>query len=162
MIIPTNFPHHNKASYIAPTLRQTFSAASLARLDGLGTFFLLGGTMLLITVLLEAGVSFAWNSATSISLLVVSAVFWVLFLINERLVSRENRRTKPIFPWRFFFCREWMGTLMYENDITQKADLMHHIGSHFSLAYHTTPLSLPFLNVFSRYMTGRHSKLVSV
>ena len=67
--------------------------------------------MLLVTVLLEAGTSFSWSSGVSISLLVISAVLWALFVINERIVSNEQRRPEPIFPWRFFF-REWMGTLM--------------------------------------------------
>ena len=111
--IPENFPHHGKASYVAPTLRWKFSSASLGRLDVFGTFFLLGATLLLVTVLLEAGTSFSWSSGASISLLVISAVLWILFVINERFVSSENRRPEPIFPWRFFFSRAWMGTLMY-------------------------------------------------
>ena len=110
--IPDNFPHHGKASYVAPTLRQKFSPASLVRIDVFGAFFLLGATLLLVTVLLEAGTSFSWNSATSISLLVVSAVMWIIFLIVERIVTSEKWRPEPVFPWRFFFSRAWMGTLL--------------------------------------------------
>ena len=111
--IPKHFPHHGKASYVAPTLRQKFSSTSLARIDIFGAIFLLGATLLFVTVLLEAGTSFSWSSGTSISLLVVSAVLWILFVINERVVTSDKWRPEPVFPWRFFFSRAWMGTLLY-------------------------------------------------
>ena len=111
--IPENFPHQGKASYVALTLRQKFSSASLARLDVSGAFLLLGATLLLVTVLLEAGTSFSWSSGTSISLLVISAVMWILFMVNERIMTNETWRPEPVFPWRFCFSRPWMGTLLY-------------------------------------------------
>ena len=112
MGVPTNFPHQGQESYVAPSFRQKMSLRSLARLDLLGAFLLLGATLLLVTVLLEATNEFAWKSATAISLLVVSAVFCFLFLVNERIVTSEERRPEPIFPWRFFFNRAWLGTLL--------------------------------------------------
>lgn len=112
MSISNNFPNHHKTlSDRGQTSQRKFSSSNLARLDVFGTFFLLGATMLLVTVLLETGTSFSWSSGVSIALLVLSAVLWTVFLINERIVSNEQRRAEPIFPWRFFF-REWMGTLM--------------------------------------------------
>jgi hypothetical protein len=101
---------------------------------------------------LEAGTSFSWSSAISISLLVVSAVMWVLFVINERRVSDEKRRAEPIFPWRFFFSRAWMGTLMYVYDRHRASRGTHMglIGFLFSQASHTILLSLRFPNGFKR------------
>lgn len=110
--VPTNFPHQGQVSYVAPTLRQKWSLPSLLRLDISGAFLLLGATLLLVTVFLEASNEFAWNSGTAISLLVVSAVLWSLFLINERIVTSEKRRPEPVFPWRFLFNRAWIGTLL--------------------------------------------------
>lgn len=112
MCVPTNFPHQGQLSYVAPTLRQKMSLRSLSRLDLSGAFLLLGATLLLVTVLLEASNQFAWKSGTAISLLVVSAVLWFLFLVNERIVTSEEWRPEPIFPWRFLFNRAWMGTLL--------------------------------------------------
>ena len=111
--IPTNFPHQGQQSYVAPSLRQKFSVPSLSRLDFSGAFLLLGATLLLVTVLLEASSSFAWHSGTAISLLVVSAVLWVLFFVNERIVTSDKWRAEPVFPWRFLFNRAWIGTLLY-------------------------------------------------
>ena len=110
--LPTNFPHQGQASYVAPTFRQKMSLRSLLRLDLLGAFLLLGATMLLVTVLLEASNEFAWKSRTAIALLVVSAVLWSIFLVNERMVTSDTWRPEPIFPWRFLFNRAWMGTLL--------------------------------------------------
>ncbi|KAI9788799.1 MAG: hypothetical protein M1816_006580 [Peltula sp. TS41687] len=110
--VPTNFPHQGQPSYIAPRFRQKISKQSLSRLDVFGAVTLLGATLLLVTVLLEASNEFAWRSATAISLLVISAVLWILFLINERVVTGDNWRPEPVFPWRFLFNRAWMGTLL--------------------------------------------------
>ena len=110
--VPANFPHQGQASYVAPTFKEKLSRQSLSRLDVSGAFLLLGATLLLVTVLLEASNEFAWGSGTAISLLVVSAVLWVLFLINERIVTGEEWRPEPVFPWRFLVNRPWMGTLL--------------------------------------------------
>lgn len=112
LCMPTDFPYQGQPSYVAPTLRQKMSPRSLSRLDLSGAFLLLGASMLLVTVLLEASNEFAWNSAAAIALLVVSAVLWSLFLVNERIVTSDKWRPEPLFPWRFFSNRVWMGTLL--------------------------------------------------
>lgn len=71
-----------------------------------------------MTVLLEVGTEFAWSSGTAISLLVISAVMWILFAVNERIFTSEKWKQEPIFPWRFFHNRAWMGTLLYVSNIT--------------------------------------------
>ena len=110
--VPTNFPYQGQVSYVAPSFRQKVSQQSLARLDLSGAFLLFSATLLLVTVLLEASNEFAWKSGAAISLLIVSAILWCLFLINERIVTGEKWRAEPVFPWRFLFNRPWMGTLM--------------------------------------------------
>ena len=111
--IPAHFPFHGDPDYKPPTLTELWSRATLGRLDVFGASLLLSATMLLVAVLLEAGNSFTWNSATSIALLVASGVLWIIFLINERAVTKDNWRVEPVFPWRFFFNRNWIGVLMY-------------------------------------------------
>ena len=110
--VPANFPHQGQASYVAPTFKEKLSRQSLSRLDVSGAFLLFGATLLLVTVLLEASNEFAWRSGTAISLLVVSAILWVLFLVNERIFTGEKWRPEPVFPWRFLGNRPWMGTLL--------------------------------------------------
>lgn len=110
--IPPKFPHQGKESYVAPSFREQVSRHSLARLDISGALLLLGASLLLVTVLLEATNDFSWNSGTAISLLVLSAVLWVLFLVNERVITSYKWRVEPTFPWRFLSNRTWMGTLL--------------------------------------------------
>lgn len=82
------------------------------RLDVTGAFFLLGATTTLVAVLLEAGNQFSWSSGTAIALLVVSGILWIAFMLNEKIMTNDKRPQEPIFPWRFIFNREWMGTLL--------------------------------------------------
>ena len=110
--LPANFPYQGQLFYVAPGFRQKISKASLARLDVSGAFLLLGATLLLVTVLLEAPNEFSWHSTTAIVLFVLSGVLGILFLLNERVVTGDNWRPEPIFPWRFLFNRAWIGTLI--------------------------------------------------
>ena len=110
--LPANFPYQGQLFYVAPGFRQKISKASLARLDVSGAFLLLGATLLLVTVLLEAPNEFSWHSTTAIVLFVLSGVLGLLFLLNERVVTDDNWHSEPIFPWRFLFNRAWIGTLI--------------------------------------------------
>lgn len=110
--VPANFPYQGQPFYITPGFRQKISKASLARLDLSGAFLLLGATLLLVTVLLEAPNEFSWHSKTAIALFVLSGVLGLLFLLNERMVTGDSWRPEPIFPWRFLFNRAWIGTLI--------------------------------------------------
>lgn len=110
--IPANFPHQGQKSYLAPSIRERISRQCLSRLDISGALLLLGASLLLVTVLLEANNEFAWNSGIAISLLIVSAALWILLLVNERVVTGDQWQAEPIFPWRFLSNRAWMGTLL--------------------------------------------------
>lgn len=110
--VPANFPYQGQPFYVAPGVRQKTSKLSLARLDLSGAFLLLGATLLLVTVLLEAPNAFSWHSKTAIVLFVLSGVLGCLFLLNERVITGDNWRPEPVFPWRFLFNRAWLGTLI--------------------------------------------------
>jgi len=110
--LPSKFPNQGDPEYISPTWRERLSKHSLARLDVGGAFLLLGGTVLLVAVLLEGGISIAWNSAAAIVLFVLSGIMWILFLGNEWFFTKYERTLEPIFPWRFMHNRAWMGTLV--------------------------------------------------
>lgn len=112
MTLPKNFPNQGNPRHVG-TLESLLAArSSLARIDGLGAFLLLGASMLLIAVLLEGGVSIAWSSKTSIALFTISGILWLAFAGNEWYFTSDRHRTEPIFPWRFVTNRVWMGTLM--------------------------------------------------
>lgn len=110
--LPANFPHQGQRSYVAPSFRERISRQSLARLDISGALLLLGASLLLVTVLLEAISHFSWSSGTAISLLITSAALWMLFLLNERVVTSNEWKPEPVFPWRFLSNRACMATLL--------------------------------------------------
>ncbi|MCJ1353999.1 MAG: hypothetical protein MMC33_003986 [Icmadophila ericetorum] len=110
--IPENFPYQGDPSYTSPSWRERFSPPSIKRLDGTGVFLLLGTSTIFVTVLLEAGTEFAWNSGTSIALFIVSGVLLTVLVIHEKGLTSETRPQEPMFLWRFVYNREWMGTLL--------------------------------------------------
>ncbi|CAF9905284.1 MAG: hypothetical protein ALECFALPRED_000206 [Alectoria fallacina] len=87
--VPANFPYQGQSLSVAPTFKQKISRASLARLDLSGALLLLGATLLLVTVLLEAANQFSWYSMTAIAFFVLSGVLDLLFLKNKRIVTGE-------------------------------------------------------------------------
>ncbi|KAL9617924.1 MAG: hypothetical protein Q9160_007290 [Pyrenula sp. 1 TL-2023] len=63
-------------------------------------------------VALEIVYSVGWQSATSITLFLVAGALFILFVINERVISSDQRRQAPLFPWRFLLNRAWLGVLI--------------------------------------------------
>jgi len=113
IVLPASFPHQGDPNYQHPTWRERIARNSLARLDVSGAFLLLGATMLIVAVLLEGGLSIAWDSGPAIALFVVSGVMWIAFIVNEWFFTKNERTLEPIFPWRFIHNKPWMGTLMW-------------------------------------------------
>lgn len=107
LVFPKRFPYHCDPG------TQTFHPGYLKKIDVLGAVFLLAATTLLVTALSEGEVRFAWDSATIIAFFTVSGVLWLVFLLWEWYVSRHSStQIEPLFPWRFFRNRVWMGLLM--------------------------------------------------
>ncbi|KAF7872913.1 uncharacterized protein EAF02_008984 [Botrytis sinoallii] len=77
--VPSNFPYHGR-----PVLPHPITN-SLSRLNISGASLLLGATVLLVTVLLEAGIEFAWKSGTAIALIILSGILFVAFMLNEKM-----------------------------------------------------------------------------
>jgi hypothetical protein len=73
---------------------------------------LLVATLFLVTALEEADTEFPWKSGFVISLLVISGVAWLLFLLWEKYVTSNSTRQEPVFPWRFVQNRVWLGMML--------------------------------------------------
>jgi Zn-dependent protease with chaperone function len=106
--LPSDFPHHGKA-YVDKS--RVLSRRSMQRLDFLGAFLLIGANLLLVTALLEASTTFSWHSPVIIVLLALSGMLWISFVIWEWFVTRRDK-PEPVFPFRFFLNRYWMGMLL--------------------------------------------------
>lgn len=70
-------------------------------------------TLLLVTTLLEVGTVFQWKSPVPIVLLILSALCLVAFLTWERHITGDQSQQQPLFPWRYFYNKPWMGIIMY-------------------------------------------------
>ena len=72
------------------------------RIDGPGTFMLLGAVLLLITPLQLAGHQYAWSSAAVVALLVLAILLGIAFFGWEFFTRRRLSLREPVLPSRFF------------------------------------------------------------
>lgn len=109
--MPRDFPFQGQESYDL-RLSHTSAKSTVGRLDIVGAILLLFAVTLLTAGFEEAGSLFPWDSAYVITLLVISALSWVLLIIWERRVTLKNSILEPILPWRFFTQRSIGGILL--------------------------------------------------
>ncbi|KAL4981982.1 MFS general substrate transporter [Aspergillus falconensis] len=106
VFLPNQFPFHGSRTRLASDKR------SLKRVDFAGTLLLVGANLLLVTALLEASTEYSWSSALVIALLTISGILWVSFVVWEYFVTKDTWSIEPVFPFRFFSNRYWMGMLL--------------------------------------------------
>lgn len=110
--LPNGFPNHKIVSQDKSKSEPTAPKQKIQRVDGLGAMLLLVATVLLVAALQEAGLNYPWKSAFIISLLTVSGICWILFIFWEHRVTLYDKIKEPVFPWRFFQSRIWVGMIM--------------------------------------------------
>ena len=110
--IPNRFPHHAKPEEFSKRFGHPFSSQNLRRIDVPGAILLLIATLFLVAALEEAGVEYPWRSAFVITLLTISGLAWIAFVLWERMITLHTRHTEPVFPWRFFQNRAWIGMIL--------------------------------------------------
>lgn len=115
--VPNNFPYHDRPRNQNRKITAIFSRATLGRVDFLGAGMLLVATLFFVAALEEAGFNFPWRSAFVITLLTISGILWIIFLIWERKVSLAATVQEPIFPWRLVKNRVWAGMLLYAKSL---------------------------------------------
>ncbi|KAJ5929975.1 Efflux pump dotC [Penicillium verhagenii] len=79
--------------------------AGLRTVDWIGTFTIIGGTLMFLFGLEFGGVNYPWASATVICLIVFGIVVWVLAFLAEWKIAKY-----PIIPIRLF--SEWYNVLI--------------------------------------------------
>lgn len=112
--MPRHFPHHGlpQSAYEPLTWQQTFSKAQFGRVDFPGTGLLLAATTLLVAALEEADLTYPWDSAFVIVLLIISVISWIGFLSWSWKATRATGLREPVFPWRFMQSRIRVGLLL--------------------------------------------------
>jgi hypothetical protein len=104
-------PKHFGLDQHTPSFRTRASYRSFANLDFVGSFLMIAGSFLIVTVLNEANLAFSWDSRASIALLVLTGVSWIAFFVWEWYLSGVSG-ADPIFPIRWLCDRPWMGILL--------------------------------------------------
>ena len=92
------------------------SKGLLTRLDTIGAFLLLSGTILLVVALFEGprGSAGSWSTPRVIVLFIFSGISFILFMFWERhiTISSKAGATEPMFPSRFLRNKAWSVMLM--------------------------------------------------
>ncbi|KAF5020450.1 hypothetical protein F66182_7529 [Fusarium sp. NRRL 66182] len=106
--IPFNFPYgESNIFFHSLASRQTWK-----RVDSVGMMVSLAASILIVFALEQGGVAYPWNSGAIISTLVLSSIFWIGFVMWERVLSKRDGICEPIFPWRLAHNRFVMGLLL--------------------------------------------------
>ncbi|KAJ5712783.1 MFS general substrate transporter [Penicillium malachiteum] len=111
LLLPNGFPFHYKSPEARGTWGEAFMKA-YHRIDIVGAFSVTAATVLVAAGLNEADEEFAWRSAFTITVLVLSGLMWIFFALWERRVTLKATLVEPVFPWRFFKNRVWMAMLL--------------------------------------------------
>ncbi|THC97676.1 hypothetical protein EYZ11_002839 [Aspergillus tanneri] len=82
------------------------------KIDFMGSFLQLSGSLLLVSVLNEANQHFEWSSPTAITLVVLACLSWIVFFVWELCIVANCSGYDPIFPRRFLSNRAWIGILI--------------------------------------------------
>lgn len=112
--MPNGFPHHGVQREKGPSYTRWSGGKVFQRLDLVGAILLLIATLFLVAALEEADVNYPWKSAFVITLLTISGLCWIAFLIwSRRITLRERSLREPVLPWRFVQNRVMVGMLLY-------------------------------------------------
>lgn len=91
-----------------PSNFYTFEKVPLKHLDFLGIALVMLGTVLPVFIINQAAVKeYAWGSATTIAVLVLSGVLWIVLMLWQWQLSRNPRLShiQPQLPFRLITAR---------------------------------------------------------
>ncbi|KAE8377422.1 major facilitator superfamily domain-containing protein [Aspergillus bertholletiae] len=114
IVLPANFPHDSSA----PAVISTNTGAErkiktfFRRADTFGALALLTACSFAIAALQEGNFEYPWSSGLVISFLVISGVFWIVFLFWEWFISKKNLGIYAMFPWRLTSNRIFLGAVL--------------------------------------------------
>lgn len=110
--MPNGFPYHGRPREERPNTNRFISKKVAKRLDSFGAALLLLATLFLVAALEEADVDYPWKSSFVITLLTISGLSWIGFLLWSWHTTLRAGVREPIFPWRFVQNRVLIGMLL--------------------------------------------------
>jgi len=90
-------------------MKDKLSREHFTKLDLLGAFLLLSGSILVVFGFEEAGSKYPWNSLAVVASLVVGGLLMVAFFIYEKYVARPGSVKEPMLPFRLLSSRSFVG-----------------------------------------------------
>ena len=109
LAMPAGFPYRTEKS---EKMAKSFNVASIKKIDFVGTFLVLAGSILFVSAIEEGGTEYSWSSATVLSLLCVSLVLWIAFFIWQKMAGTRFSEHEPILPWHLLANRFTVGFLL--------------------------------------------------
>lgn len=109
LALPSNFPHLTSKPRC---LKDMFTIRETRRIDFLGAFMILAASILFVSALEEGGTAYTWHSPVTLTLLIVSLLLWVGFVLWEMYKGKRPSAREPMLPWRVVTNRFTMGTLL--------------------------------------------------
>ncbi|KAJ5669021.1 major facilitator superfamily domain-containing protein [Penicillium macrosclerotiorum] len=97
-----SMPPHFSRRFTGLDLSTKSGMQFMWNIDLPGMFFLLGGSLMLVTVIDETNSHFSWSSPTAIILVIMSVIFWAGFFVWEIRISDPEFQIRPVFPKTFF------------------------------------------------------------
>jgi hypothetical protein len=112
ILLPTRMPGQPLSTLRPAGSNSVFSLKSLQRVDILGATLLLGACMFVVTALQQASEGASFSGALVLSLLILSGVFWIAFVTWQWFITTKRTYPEPVFPWRLFESRVYMGMIL--------------------------------------------------
>lgn len=94
---------------------QLFVKVKMKRLDYFGAVLVLAGTVLPVFIINQAAIrDYAWNSATTISVLIIGGLCWVVVVLWQWHIDRSPRfrLLRPQLPFRIMSSRVMMAAIL--------------------------------------------------
>ncbi|KAF7588744.1 hypothetical protein BBP40_005270 [Aspergillus hancockii] len=112
--MPANFPNAPSTQADPSPYNGTGQKlkAVFRRADILGALILLVACSFAIAALQEGNYEYPWSSGLVISFLVISGLFWILFLLWEWFISKRSLSIYAMFPWRLAHNRIFLGSVL--------------------------------------------------
>ncbi|TVY16799.1 Efflux pump FUS6 [Lachnellula arida] len=166
LFLPSSQPTPTTTTSLLAHLKSKFTKSAFARIDVLGTVFLLAFSVLLVFALEEAGSRYAWRSPVIVVTLVLSVLAGAAFVGWEWWVERVAGRQEPVFPLgllgdRVLACM--MATAFFIGfpfvaivvNIPQRAQALYGLSPlHSGLALLPLLLTSPLATATSGYLTS--------